>query len=234
MQEPVQLVECETVDVEVPARAEMVIEGEIPPHIRENEGPFGEYTGYATGRSTNHVLNVRAITFRKNAIYQDIVPGNSSEHLLLGRVSKEAHIFRRMKEAVPNLKSINWPRSGTHFHSYLSLSEPIDEGQANHAALLLLGLDSYLKLVVVVDEDIDVYNEEEVLWAVATRMQPDRDINVVKNVFCNKLDPSAYGEGTSAKLIIDATKKGRWTFDKLTFPKEALDKARQIVKNYKI
>jgi len=234
MQEPVQLVECETVDVEVPARAEMVIEGEIPPHIRENEGPFGEYTGYATGRSTNHVLNVRAITFRKNAIYQDIVPGNSSEHLLLGRVSKEAHIFRRMKEAVPNLKNINWPRSGTHFHSYLSLSEPIDEGQANHAALLLLGLDSYLKLVVVVDEDIDVYNEEEVLWAVATRMQPDRDINVVKNVFCNKLDPSAYGEGTSAKLIIDATKKGRWTFDKLTFPKEALDKARQIVKNYKI
>lgn len=233
MQEPVQLVKCETVDLEAPAFSEIVIEGEIPPFIRENEGPFGEYTGYAAGRSTNNIINVRAITFRKDAIYQDIVPGNSSEHLLLGNVSKEAHVIRRMRETLPNLKNINWPKSGTHFFAYLSLSEPIDEGQANHAALLLLGLDSYLKLVVVVDEDIDIYNEQEVLWAIATRMQPDRDVNVIKNVFCNRLDPSAYDEGTSAKIIIDATKKKGWTFEKLTVPKNFREKAIRIIKKQK-
>lgn len=231
MQEPVQLVKCETMDLEVPAFSEIVLEGEIPPFIREDEGPFGEYTGYAAGRSTNNVLNVRAITFRNDAIYQSIVPGNSSEHLLLGRVSKEAHILRRMREAIPNLKNINWPRSGTHFFAYLSLSEPIDDGQANHAAILLLGLDSYLKLVVVVDEDIDIYNEQEVLWAIATRMQPDRDVNIIKNVFCNRLDPSAYGEGTSAKIIIDATKKKGWALDRLTIPKNAKEKSARIIKN---
>lgn len=233
-QEPVPLVKCETVNVEVPAFSEIVIEGEIPPHVREEEGPFSEYTGYATGRSTNHVLNVRAITFRKDAIYQDVVPGNSSEHLLLGGSSKEAHIFRTVKDAIPNLKSINWPRSGTDLHSYLSLSEPIDEGQANQAALLLLGLDRTLKLVVVVNEDIDVYNEQEVLWAIATRMQADRDLNVTKNVFCSKLDPSAYSEGTSAKLVIDATKKRGWASDRITSPKNVQDKARKIVEKYKI
>ena len=233
MQEPVQLVKCETVDLEAPAFSEIVIEGEIPPFIRENEGPLGEYTGYAAGRSTNNIINVRAITFRKDAIYQDIVPGNSSEHLLLGNVSKEAHVIRRMRETLPNLKNINWPKSGTHFSAYLSLSEPIDEGQANHAALLLLGLDSYLKLVVVVDEDIDIYNEQEVLWAIATRMQPDRDVNVIKNVFCNRLDPSAYDGGTSAKIIIDATKKKGWTFEKLTVPKNFREKAIRIIKKQK-
>jgi len=225
MQEPVQLVKCETVDLEVPAFSEIVIEGKIPPFIRENEGPFGEFTGYATGRSTNNILNVHAITFRNDAIYQDIIPGNSSEHLLLGSVSKEAYVLRTMREAIPNLKNINWPKSGTHFSAYLSLSEPIDEGQANHVALLLLGLDSYLKLVVVVDDDINVYNEQEVLWAIATRMQPDRDVNVIKNVFCNSLDPSAYGEGTSAKIIIDATKKKGWTSDRLTISKNFREKA---------
>jgi len=230
MQEPLELVKCETVDLEVPAFSEIVVEGEIPPFVREKEGPFGEYTGYATGRSTNNVFNVRAITYRKNAIYQDILPGNSSEHLLLGSVSKEAYFFKRMKEAIPNLKNINRPKSGTHFSAYLSLSEPIDEGQANQAALLLLGLDNMLKLVVVVDEDIDVYNEQDVLWAIATRMQPDRDVNVIKNVICNKLDPSAYGEGTSAKIIIDATKKKGWNFDRLTVPENSRKKAMRIIK----
>ncbi len=230
MQEPLQLVKCEMIDIEVPASSEIVIEGEIPPLVREKEGPFGEYTGYATGRSTNNVFNVRAITYRKDAIYQDILPGSSSEHLLLGGVSKEAHYFKRMKEAIPNLKNINWPKSGTHFSAYLSLSEPINEGQANHAALLLLGLDNMLKLVVVVNEDIDVYNEQDILWAISTRMQPDRDVNVVKNVICNKLDPSAYGEGTSAKMIMDATKKKGWTFDRLTVPENSREKAKRIIR----
>ncbi len=230
MEEPLQIVKCETVDLMVPAFSEIAIEGEIPPKIRENEGPFGEYTGYATGRSTNNVFKVRAVTHKKDAIYQDILPGNSSEHLLLGSVSKEAHYFKRMREAVPNLKAINWPKSGTHFSAYISLTEPI-EGHANHAALLLLGLDNMIKIVVVVDDDIDVYNEQDLLWAIATRIQPDSDVNVIKNVICNKLDPSTYKGETSAKMIIDATKKKWWTFERLTIPEDSIKKAKRIIRN---
>lgn len=230
MQQPVELVKCETIDVEVPAYAEIVLEGEIPPYLGEADGPFGEYTGYASGRSTKNIFNVKAITFRNNAIYQDITPGNSSEHLILSNVVREAHVTWRLKEMIPNLKDINWPKSGTLFSAYLSLSEPIADGEPNLAAMLLMGLDHYVKIAVVVDDDINVHDEQEVNWAIATRMQPDRDINLIKNVFCNRLDPSAYEEGTTGKLIIDATKKKR-NLSTLSVPKYYQEKASRLAKN---
>jgi len=230
MEEPVDLVKCSTIDTEVPANAEIVLEGEIPPVLGEPDGPFGEYTGYASHRSTKNIFNLKAITYRNGAIYQDVTPGKSAEHLILSNVVKEAHVTLKLKENIPNLKEINWPKSGVLFTAYLSLSEPVTTGEANHAAMLLMGLDPYLKVVVIVDDDIDVHNEQEVGWAIATRMQPDRDINIIKNVFCNKLDPSSHEDGTTGKLIIDATKK-KGIFDKLSLPKEAEEKAARRAKS---
>jgi 4-hydroxy-3-polyprenylbenzoate decarboxylase len=228
LRQPVDLVKCKTIDVEVPANAEIVLEGEILANTREEEGPFGEYTGYSTHRSTRNVFVVKAITRRQNPIYLDLIPGYSSEHLLLGRVAKEAHVFQRLKEVVPTLKALNYPKSGTHFHAYMSFKQTA-AGQARHALMLLFGLDSYIKLAVAVDEDIDVFNEEEVLWALATRFQADTDMFMVPKVFCNRLDPSAV-EGMSAKLGLDATAPlTDWEVERTSLPVQEVEAAQAIL-----
>ena len=226
---PVDLVRCRTIDVEVPAHAEIVLEGEILAAELEDEGPFGEYTGYATDRSTRNVFVVKAMTRRAKPIFHDIIPGYSAEHLLLGRSAKEAHVFLRLKEMVPTLKALNFPKSGTHFHAYMSFKKQA-EGQARQALTLLLGLDPYLKLVVAVDDDVDVFNESEVLWALATRFQADTDMFVVPASFCNRLDPSSR-DGLSAKLALDATAPLVWDVERATLPPEALAWARSILSN---
>ncbi len=219
--QPVELVKCQTIDVEVPANAEIVLEGEILADVYEDEGPYGEYTGYSTYRSTRNVLVVKAITRRENPIYLDVIPGYSTEHLLLGRVAKEAHVFERLKEVVPTLKALNYPKSGTHFHAYFSFKKTA-EGQARQALMLLFGLDAYIKLAIAVDEDIDVFNEEEVLWALATRFQADTDLFTVPKVFCNRLDPSSVA-GMSAKLGLDATLPLEgWEAERTDNPPEAV------------
>ncbi len=215
---PVELVKCKTIDVEVPAEAEYVLEGELLAGQHEDEGPYGEYTGYSTSRSTRNVFAVKAITRRAQPIFLDIIPGYSMEHLLLGRSAKEAHVFHRLQEMVPTVKTLTYPKSGTHFHAYLSLRKSA-EGQARRALLLLFGLDPYIKFAVAVDEDIDVYNEEEVLWAIATRFQADTDMFVVPKVFCNRLDPSSV-DGMSAKLGLDATAPLSWDVERTSLPKD--------------
>ena len=221
--QPVELVKCKTIEVEVPANAEIVIEGELLANTHEEEGPYGEYTGYSTFRSTKNVFVVKAITRRAKPIYLDIIPGYSTEHLLLGRVAKEAHVYHRLKEVVPNLTALNYPKSGTHFHAYLSLKKTA-EGQARHALMLLFRLDSYVKLAVAVDDDVDIFNEEDVLWAIATRFQANTDMFVVPKVFCIRLDPSAV-DGMSAKLGLDATAPLEWDVKRITLPREAVETA---------
>lgn len=227
LKQPVELVQCKTIDVQVPADAEIVLEGELLADRHEDEGPYGEYTGYSTFRSTRNVFVVQAITRRTNPIYLDIIPGNSTEHLLLGRVAKEAHVFNRLKEVLPNIKALNYPKSGTHFHAYLSLRKTA-EGQARQALLLLFGLDAYVKLGIVVDEDIDVFNEADVMWALATRFQADTNLFVVPKVFCNRLDPSSV-DGMSAKLGLDATLPAQFEAERITLPAEAVEQANALL-----
>ena len=225
--QPLPVCQAKTVDVEVPANAEIVIEGHILANAREPEGPFGEYTGYMTGRSTNNVMTVSAITMRRDAIFVDIVPGNSAEHLTLGRASKEAWVFKRMKEALPFFMDFQYPSSGTHFHCYLRIDKTA-EGQAAEAAALLMGLDHYVKLVVVVDKDIDPRREADVWWAVATRLQADRDLNVLRNLMVNRLDPSS-DDGLGAKLILDATAPLDGKARRVSLPAEAEEFAHRLL-----
>ena len=224
---PVDLVRCKTIDVEVPAEAEYVLEGELLAGVHEDEGPYGEYTGYSTYRSTRNVFVVKAMTRRAHPIFHDIIPGYSAEHLLLGRSAREAHVFLRLKEMVPGLRALNYPKSGTHFHAYLSMKKTA-EGQARQALMLLLGLDSYVKLAVAVDEDVDVFDEEQVLWALATRFQADRDMIMVPDVLSNRLDPSSH-DGMSAKLALDATAPLDTDSERATVPEAALEWARRML-----
>ena len=227
LKRPVELVRCKTIDVEVPAGAEYVLEGEILSGVEEEEGPFGEYTGYSTYRSTRNVFVVKAITRRAAPIFLDIVPGMTNDHLLLGRSAKEAHVYGRLREMVPNLVALNYPKSGTHFHAYLSLKKSA-EGQARHALMLLFGLDNYIKFAVAVDADVDVYNDDDVLWAMATRFQADTDMFMVPKVFCNRLDPSSL-DGMAAKLGIDATAPLDWDVQRTTLPPDAIEWARRFL-----
>jgi len=201
--QPVELLAARTIDVDVPASAEIVLEGEVVAGAREPEGPFGEFTGYSTDRSTRNVFVVSAITSRTSPLYLDVTPGASAEHLYLGRTSKEATVLGKLREVYPSVRGLHYPKSGTHFHCYVSMEKQL-EGQPRQVGLLLLGLDSYVKLCVVVDADIDPTDEEQVLWALATRVQASRDVAIIRDGLTNQLDPSSR-DGVSDKMIIDAT-----------------------------
>jgi 2,5-furandicarboxylate decarboxylase 1 len=231
LQKPVPVVKAETVNVMVPAYAEMVIEGTIEPEIREDEGPFGEYTGYSTDRSTRNVFKVSAITHRENPISHDIVPGMASDHLNLSKVSRVPRVFETVKKVFSNAVNITYPYSGTHFHCYLSMHDPIP-GQAKQAAMLLFGLDPYLKMVIVVDDDIDVNDEQQVLWALATRFQSDRDLFRVEGVSTNLLDPSIRN-GVSAKMGLDATRAPDFSGMNMTIPAALVEQVRADIQKRK-
>jgi len=228
MGRPLELCRARTVDVNVPAHAEIVVEGCLLADTFEKEGPFGEYTGYATGRSTNNVLRVTAITMRESPIFVDIVPGNSSEHLILGGMSKQAWVHKRMKEALPFFMDFHYPPSGTHFHAFVRINKTA-EGQPQQAAQLMFGLDHYLKLVIVVDSDINPASESDVLWAMATRMQADKDVAIIPNSLCNMLDPSSR-DGVGAKMMVDATGSMKASFSRLTIPPETRQIVAQLLK----
>ncbi len=200
--EPLELVRCETSDLLVPAHAEMVIEAEILPEERTAEGPFGEFTGYSLGERQREVVKVRAITHRKEPIFQDITVGHL-DHMLLSTVPIEANLYRAVRAMVPSVKAVRVPAP---FTCYISIEQRIT-GQAKNAILAALGGDLYMKRVVIVDHDVDIFNDRAVNWAIATRCQPDRDIAIVTNARGSDLDPSTKEDGYTAKWGVDATAK---------------------------
>ena len=228
LQEAVPVVKAETVDLMVPAQAEIIIEGYILPGERNDEGPFGEYTGYSTDRSTRNVFQVKAITHRRNPIVHDIIPGMARDHLNLSKTSRIPRVFEVVKQKFPNAVNINYPYSGTHFHAYLSMNDP-RPGQAKQVMMLMFGLDMYLKLIVVVDDDIDVNDEQQVLWALATRFQANRDAFIVDGVSMNLLDPSSEG-GMSAKMGLDATRPQNFSGQIMSLPDEVVRKVQEEIR----
>jgi len=208
--EPLELVRCETVDIPVPARAEIVLEGSIT--LEEgDEGPFTEYTGYLSGRSTRNTLKVDCITHRRDAIYQTIMPSNSDEHLLLSGLPKQARIYGALRDfaPMPAIRDILWPVSGTHYVCFISLNKAMAgiPGLAKQVAILVMGLDPYIKLATVFPDDINISDLGAALGAIADRcdMVVGSGIEFLRGVFSHRLDPSSVVEGVSSKMIVDAT-----------------------------
>ena len=221
---PLRLVRSETWGdaFMVPADAEIVIEGSIPPGVREVEGPFGEFPGTYGPQRVRWVIEVHAITRRRDAVYQDVFVGHRDVSVL-GSFPKEGSLFNRIRAVAPNVHAVHLPTSGVgRFHCYISLADPL-EGQARQAALVALGNVDFIKHVVVVDADIDVYREEQVLWAIATRLQADEDVDVIRNARGSMLDPSAREDGVGAKMILDATKPPNRPFEeRIEVPREVV------------
>src|SRR6266536_409127 len=175
--QPLRLTASETWgdDFLVPADADIIIEGEVLPNEREVEGPFGEFPGTYGPQRVRWVVEVKAITQRERPIYQDVFVGHRDVNVL-GSFPKEGSIFNRIKGVVPTVKAVHLPPSGVgRFHCYISIDKKVD-GESKQAALIALGAVDFVKHVFVVDADINIFREEEVLWAVATRSQSDQDV----------------------------------------------------------
>ena len=152
------------IDLSVPAGAAIVIEGEILAGVREPEGPFGEFTGYFSRRSTEHVFVARALARRERPWFQSIGSGRAGDHITTLGLIREAEIRNALARAIPNVRAVHVPLSGTSsFTAYVSIAQT-RPGEAKHAIAIALGVDHYLKLVIVVDDDIDVFDEADVLW----------------------------------------------------------------------
>jgi 2,5-furandicarboxylate decarboxylase 1 len=148
------------------------------------------------------VVKVRAVTHRKDALFQDICVGHL-DHMMLSTTPIEANIYRAVRAMVPSVKTVRVPAP---FTCYVSIEQRVP-GQAKNAIMAVFGADLYIKRVVVVDHDVDVFNERQVSWAMATRCQPDRDILIISNARGSDLDPSAKEDGYTAKWGVDATAK---------------------------
>lgn len=219
--EPMELVKCETVDIEVPAHAEIVLEGKILPNVREPEGPFGEYPKYYGEEDNREVIELTCMTTRKNPIFQTIVPA-TDEHLLLGAIPREGGILQLVKNAVPTTNAVHLTPGGAGRYHLVIQMEKKNEGEAKNVMFAAFGSSQEIKHIVVVDKDVDIFDPIEVNWAIATRCQASRDVMIVSGACGNKLDPST-DDGLSDKMGIDATVKlnaPEGKFEKIRIPNE--------------
>jgi UbiD family decarboxylase len=190
-------------DLYIPADAEIVIEGEIVAGQRTIEGPFGEFTGYSGPQRISWLFQARAINFRRDGIIISIFPCKT-EHLN-AHFPIEASVFRVAKEAVPNVIDTNWVHSGGPLSIIIRMKKMV-EGEPMRAAMAAFSASNFIKIVIVVDEDIDPTDLKEVMWAVSTRVQPEVDLQVLTNLQGQVLDPSLRQEIRGSGMVIDATK----------------------------
>ncbi len=201
--EPLELVQCETVDLLVPAFAEIVLEGRIVPHIREIEGPFGELMGYYGPSNPHPIIEVDCITHRDDPIYQTAFPCRE-EHVTNGLI-REMELLYHMNNQL-DVVDVNVTKVGGYrFEAVVSIRKT-KEGEGKTAILAALGLNKDLKRIVIVDEDVDIYNTEDVDWAITTRSQASLDYVIVEGALGSTLEPSHGLRGVTDKVGIDATK----------------------------
>ena len=187
----------------VPADAEIVIEGFLPPNRIEAEGPFAEFSGYQGPQIPNPVVEVTCITRRRNAIYHDCGSG-LPDHLVPDNMGMEGYIYSLARQVSPSLINVHVPVSGRRFHAYLQFKDP-RPGEVRDAMMAAIAFRR-LKAVYAFDDDIDVFDDRQAMWALATRVQWHRDVLRLDGLTLAPLDPSAPASGnTITKAAIDAT-----------------------------
>ena len=219
MGEPLEVVAGETVDLPVPAFAEIAIEGFLDPAAETRDGPFAEFTGYyGPAKDPVGLMRVTAVTMRSDAIYHDLDPAHQ-EHNLANALTLESAVYQSVKQLVPTVTGVYMPVSGAcRFTTYVAIRKRVP-GEGKSAGLAALAANSNIKIAVVVDDDIDIYDEQQVLWAIATTFEADTGLAVISNAMGSHLNPSAYGEVRSqkgpmnTKMVIDATRPATLPFE---------------------
>lgn len=187
----------------IPADAEIVIEGEIVADRRTIEGPFGEFTQYTGPQRLSWLVEVKAICARRDGVILNIFGGHQEN--LYAHLPIQADIFANLKAIVPGVRDVSWVESGGPMNLIIQLDKKV-EGEPLRAAMAAMSLSNFIKQVIVVDQDIDIGNLKQVMWAISTRVQADRDVNILKNIQGQVLDPSIAEEISGSGMVIDATK----------------------------
>jgi 2,5-furandicarboxylate decarboxylase 1 len=209
--EPVEVVRAETLDLMVPATAEIVIEGYIRPNTREIEGPFGEVGGYSTPKFPKPVIEITAITHRKNPIFQAALTGMpTTENHILRQIPMEATYYWELKKRHPGITAVHFPAAGAILFLVVIAMKQTYLYEARNAIASMFATRRN-KIIIVVDDDVDIYDMEKVMWAVATRSRPEEDVVVFPRLSTSGMDPSAFRlEGSdsfwNSGLGIDATR----------------------------
>ncbi|WFW29969.1 MAG: UbiD family decarboxylase [Wolbachia endosymbiont of Menacanthus eurysternus] len=207
---PLELVKCRTIPLQVPAHAEIVLEGYVSLYKYQNEGPYGDHTGYYNSIEKFPEFNITAITMRKNPIYLSTFTGKPpDEPSILGEALNEIFIPILINQ-FPEIVDFYLPPEGC---SYRIAIISIKKSYPGHAKRIVMGILSFLKqflytkFIIIVDDDINIRNWKEVMWAISTRMDPIRDIIPIKNTPIDYLDFASPEKGLGGKIGLDATNK---------------------------
>jgi UbiD family decarboxylase len=229
--EPYRLARTGVADLEAPAGAEIIIEGEILAGVHEPEGPFGEFTGYASYRSTQNVFVAHRIRMRRDAMFHSVISGMSRDHIQVSCITREGEILNALKRNLPNVRAVHVPHTTCGAFMALISMKKIAEGEPQMAIMGTLGTELYTKYVIVVDDDVDIFNMNDVMWAIATRVRAEKDIIFIPGAKGAILDPISDPETfTLTKMGIDATRPtGRDFAERLTISDEQRARARSIL-----
>ncbi len=234
--EPLVLVRCRTVDLEVPAEAEIVLEGTLDPEDLFDEGPVSEFPGFYVNYGPGHAVQITAVTHRRDAVYQAILPGYAPEHCLLGGVAIGATTCRALRRLLPGVQQVLITDGGMgRLHAIITMRDP-QPGDGKRAVMAAMAQVNLLKLVIVVDDDVDPEHWTQVEWALATRMRADRDIMVLPGARADRCEP-LHEHLTVTKLGLVATKQpgdgAPGTRHELArAPKDVLDRVRSDLDRY--
>jgi 2,5-furandicarboxylate decarboxylase 1 len=234
--EPVRLVQCQTVDLEAPAEAEIVLEGTLHADDRIEEGPVSEFPGFYVNYGSGYGVRVKAITHRRDAVYQAILPGYAPEHCLLGAVAIGATTCRALQRIIPSVRRVFITDGGMgRLHAIVTMHRP-KRGDGERAIKLAMEQVNLLKLVVVVDDEIDPEDWTQVERALATRMRGERDILIIPGARAERCEPLEE-ELTVTKVGIVAVAQpgggapgGR--FERARPPQEVLEQVRRQLETY--
>jgi 4-hydroxy-3-polyprenylbenzoate decarboxylase len=206
----VELVDCKTVPLKVPATAEIVLEGHVSLDDYRDEGPYGDHTGYYNAVEPFPVFTISAITMRRDPLYLSTYTGRPpDEPSILGEALNEVFI-PLLQQQFPEIKDFWLPPEGC---SYRIAVVSMKKAYPGHAKRVMMGVWSFLrqfiytKFVIVVDDDIDARDWKDVMWAISTRMDPVRDITTIESTPIDYLDFASPESGLGGKLGLDATNK---------------------------
>lgn len=203
------LVKCESVDIEAP-ESEILLEGKILPHTRKSEGPFVDLTDTYDKVRDEPVIKLERMHYKENAYYHAILPAGN-EHKLLQGLPQEPRIFNSVKNTLPTVQNVVLTEGGCCWlHAVVSIKKQT-QGDAKNVLMAALSAHPSLKHCVIVDEDINIFDPNDVEYAIATRVKADDDIIIIPKARGSSLDPVAKSDGTTTKMGIDATK----SFDNL-------------------
>lgn len=205
---PTEIVKADTAEhLYVPAHAEVVLEGYIMPRVRTCEGPFGEFPGSYSGARLQCEIKITHITHRTDPIFENLylgLPWTEIDYLMA--LNTSVPMYKQLHETIPEVVAVN--SMYTHGIGEIISVKSRYGGFAKSAAFRMLSTPhgtAYAKIIILVDEFVDPFNLEQVMWALTTRVKPSKDVSIIQNCAGMPLDPSSYPAGMHDKLIIDAT-----------------------------